>query len=328
MVLLPSMDWYGLMTIDKNSTVSRCVQAFISEERRLSARTKDSYQRDLTDMIVYFRRMEELPPEGDLLLSEITEEHLRAYMRMLREERQMKASSIARHLAAIRSFYRFLLEKKAVTEDITALLPVPKGEKRLPRYLYFDEMMEFLQAPDDSLQGKRDRAILEILCFCGLRVSEAAALDLKDLDRSRGYLTVLGKGGRVRKQPIDEESVAILDAYLDLRKAKGFPCDADSPMFMNLRGGRLTDRSYRDIVDRYIRKAALRKKISPHSLRHTFATRLLDNGADIRMVQELLGHLQITATQIYTHVSINRLKAVYKESHPRSGRKEEENYED
>ena len=210
-------------------------------------------------------------------------------------------------------------------ENPTLLLAKPKLEKHLPRYLYYQEMQDLLTAPDNTLLGKRDRAILELLCFCGLRVGEAVSLNCSSLDRSTGYIQVLGKGKKERRQPIDRDTIACIDTYLAARRDAGQSIRPGYAIVSEPPGGTaISDMSYRNIVDKYIARTASLKKISPHSLRHTFATRLLDNGADIRSVQELLGHADISTTQIYTHVSINRLKEAYQRTHPRAGHREEE----
>ena len=297
---------------------------YLREEKYCSPLTVQAYQRDLLDFAAYVQEIEELDSLAHLPITHINEGHLRAYLRMLREERGLKKSSQHRHLSALRSFYQFLYRAKQVDEDIAALLAVPKTENHLPRFLSEQEMHAFLQAPDDSLQGKRDKAILELLCCCGLRVAEAEHLQIQDLDRERGYIKVTGKGDKVRLQPIDTLTIAYLEDYWGCRSAQGLSIAPEAPMFMNRFGQRLSSRSYRNIVDKYMQQAAMAKKISPHSLRHTFATQLLNHGADIRSVQELLGHVSVNTTQIYTHVSINRLKTVFAQTHPRSGKSKEE----
>lgn len=297
---------------------------FLLAERNASIQTIRAYRTDLADFAAFFRRLEELEPEEPFPVAKIKAGHLRAYLRMLREERKLEKSSQSRHMAALRSFFKYLTRLQLVEENPTLLLAKPKPEKHLPRYLYYQEMQDLLAVPDDTLLGKRDRAILELLCFCGLRVGEAVALNCGSLERATGYIRVLGKGNKERRQPIDGETLAHIDAYLNARQAAGWDVGPETPLFLNYRGGRLLDMSYRKIVDKYIAQTASLKKISPHSLRHTFATRLLDNGADIRSVQELLGHANISTTQIYTHVSMNRLKEAYQRTHPRAGHIEEE----
>lgn len=297
---------------------------FLLAERNASSQTIRAYTTDLSDFAAFYVRLVELDPDQPFPVSGINEEHLRAYLRMLRDERKLEKSSQSRHMAALRSFFKYLTRLHLLEENPTLLLAKPKLEKHLPRYLYYQEMQDLLTAPDNTLLGKRDRAILELLCFCGLRVGEAVSLNCSSLDRSTGYIQVLGKGRKERRQPIDRDTIACIDTYLAARRDAGQSTDPDTPLFLNRRGGRLSDMSYRNIVDKYIARTASLKKISPHSLRHTFATRLLDNGADIRSVQELLGHADISTTQIYTHVSINRLKEAYQRTHPRAGHREEE----
>ena len=175
-----------------------------------------------------------------------------------------------------------------------------------------------LAAPDDSLAGLRDKAIMEMLYASGVRVSELVSMDCGSINRQIGFVKVMGKGAKERLAPVGQEAVYAVDRYLAKRQQVGFMAGDGDPLFLNLRGGRLTDRSVRNIIDKYLRLAAISKNISPHSLRHTFATQLLDNGADLRSIQEMLGHESISTTQIYTHVSSSKLKKIYNETHPRA----------
>ena len=297
---------------------------YLESERNASPLTVAAYRRDLEDFIACFAALEETDDWTQLPVDSFTEGHLRAYIRQLRGERGLHKSSLNRHLASLRSFCKYLCREGLIAENPALMLARPRSEKRLPRFLYFEEMTALLAAPDAAtLTGKRDRAILELLCCCGLRVAEAAALNIDALDRERGYLRVYGKGGRERLQPIDRDTVAVIDDYLAARRREGQPTGPGEPLFLNRFAHRLSDRSYRSIVDKYMEQAALSKHISPHALRHTFATRLLDNGADIRAVQELLGHADVGTTQLYTHVSVSRVKAVYEQTHPRAGKEED-----
>ena len=289
-------------------------------ERNASPLTVRYYRADLYEFADFCAELEELEDMEEVDIKDITEGHVRAYIRMLRQERDLKKSSISRHMGSLHSFYKFLLREHIVEENPTRFLPMPKREQRLPRFLYYEEMEAVLDAPDDSLLGRRDRGILELLYATGIRVAEAAALDIGDIDRERGYVRVMGKGGRERLQPLAGEAILVLDNYLEARRQTGQVVGNAEPLFLNHRGQRLSDRSYRNILDKYVREAAIIKKISPHAIRHTFATHLLENGADIRAVQELLGHQDIGTTQIYTHVGISKIKEVYNQTHPRSGK--------
>ena len=296
---------------------------YLQAERNASPLTLRYYRADLEEFAAFCAELEEVESSSELDMNRLTEGHIRAYLRLLRDERKLKSSSIKRHLATLRSFYKYLSGIKAVDQDYADRLSSPRSDQRLPHFLFYDEMTAVLEAPAGDLQGHRDRAILELLYATGLRVAEAAALNVGDIDWERGYLKVLGKGGKPRLQPIAGAALQVLDGYLQARRRADLPVGPETPLFLNRFGRRLSDRSYRTIVDKYVAQAALVKHISPHALRHTFATHLLDNGADIRTVQRLLGHADITTTQIYTHVSAGRIKEAYQQTHPRSGVKPE-----
>jgi integrase/recombinase XerC len=236
--------------------------------------------------------------------------------------RTHKRSSIARKLSAVRSFFAFAEKKGLITQNPSADLLSPKLEKYIPAYLPVDEMFRLLQRPDTSKPlGKRDRAILEVLYSCGLRVSELSGLDTGGVDGGQRLVKVMGKGNKERIVPIGREALKALEDYLEessgLRKKIYGPA-LEGPLFMNARGGRLTPRSVGKLVKKYGREGRLMLDISPHALRHTFATHLLDGGADLRAVQELLGHVSLSTTQKYTHVSLDKLTEVYDKAHPRS----------
>lgn len=290
-----------------------------------SPQTQRCYETDLRGFAAFCAQLEELESSAQLDISVVNEGHVRAFLLWLRDGKKLKTSTINRQMAALRSFFRYWQSRDIVAVSPAELTPRLKAEQRLPRFLYFEEMQELLAATDDDLLGCRDRAILELLCMCGLRVAEVQNLDIGHIIRENGYIRVLGKGDKERLQPIDRHSLDIIDRYLRLRQQEsGEVLSADSPLFLNQRGRRMLDRSYRTMVDQRMEQAALKKHISPHALRHTFATRLLDNGMDILSVKDLLGHQSVSTTQIYTHVSISRIQEVYKHKHPRSGYCEKE----
>ena len=292
---------------------------YLQVERNASPHTLKAYRHDLLDFLGFVRDMHEKESIDALQPQELDLMAMRAYLRMLRTYRKLSRSSMQRYLAALRSFCSFLLRERLIEENPARLLPLPKREKPLPKFLYYDELLAVLDTPDDTtLKGLRDRAILETFYATGVRAAEMAALNCGDVDYARGYLSIYGKGGKPRIDPIGSRALTALRAYLAAREKEGQSAADDMPLFCNLRGGRLSVRSYGNILDQAVRQAALIKHISPHSLRHTFATHLLDNGADIRAVQELLGHENVSTTQIYTHVSSSHLQKVYDATHPRA----------
>jgi tyrosine recombinase XerC len=229
-------------------------------------------------------------------------------------------STIARKLATLRSFYKFSLRRGYVQAHPLATIRTPKQEKRLPKFLELDQITKLLSTPDDSsLLGARDRAMLELLFSTGVRVSELVDLNLADFDFEGQIIRVRGKGKKQRTTPVGQTAIAAIQRYLQLRRADSRSTTFDqSALFVNKHGQRLSTRSVRRKLDKYLAEAGLDPSISPHTLRHSFATHMLNNGADLRSVQELLGHQSISTTQIYTHLTTPRLKAVYDETHPRS----------
>jgi integrase/recombinase XerC len=247
---------------------------------------------------------------------------IRGYMAYLREKDYAR-STVARKLAALRSFYRFLCREQIIGINPFLHIPTPKKEKKLPSFLYTQEINELMDAPDcTTAAGQRDRAVLELLYASGIRVGELMGLDLLDVDLERGLVLVFGKGSKERLVPIGSKAIEALNDYLQygrrilLEKQKE-PVKEEA-LFLNQTGKRLSDRSVRRVLDKYVHQVAILRKISPHTLRHTFATHLLDAGADLRTVQELLGHVNISTTQIYTHVTRAQLKSVYRKAHPRA----------
>ena len=231
-------------------------------------------------------------------------------------------TTIARKLSAVRSFLSFLERKGLLKGNPAANISTPKRERTIPSHLPVDDMFRLLERPDrESPLGLRDLAILEVLYSCGLRVSELAGMNLSSIDFGQRLVRVLGKGNKERIVPIGKSALNAVNHYLDsaavLRK-KAQQDTGDPPLFVNCWGGRLSTRSIGKIVKRYGRECALMMEISPHSLRHSFATHLLDGGADLRSVQELLGHASLSTTQKYTHVSLDRLMEIYDKAHPRS----------
>lgn len=244
---------------------------------------------------------------------------IRSFLSFLHEREYSKATA-ARKLATLRSFYKFCLRRGYLTTNPVAAIRTPKQEKRLPKFLEVHEVQKLLSTPDDgSLLGARDRAMLETLYSTGVRVSELVALNVSDVDLVGESLRVRGKGRKERIAPIGPTAVSSIKRYLEMRAAdpRNPTFDAE-PLFVNKHGKRLSTRSVRRKLDKYLLMSGLDSSISPHTLRHTFATHMLNNGADLRSVQELLGHQSISTTQVYTHVTTARLKQDYDDSHPRA----------
>jgi integrase/recombinase XerC len=247
---------------------------------------------------------------------------LRKYLATLQSEGLMK-KSVARRLASLRTFFRFLVREGQMATNPTLAVRNPKIEKRLPIVLEESEISQLLDSPENDLSGRRDKAILETIYSTGMRVSELVQLNLESVDFIGGVCRVLGKGGKERLCPIGDKALRSLRDYLSIREKE--MKKNGRFLFMNhsrnQNGSKLTDRSVRRILDKYIDKTSLKQKISPHVLRHSFATHLLNRGADLRSVQELLGHENLSTTQIYTHVSTQRLQEAYASAHPRAKKK-------
>ncbi len=246
-------------------------------------------------------------------------EQIKSFLAFLGTQSYSK-STVARKLATLRSFYKFCLRRGYVKVHPLATIRTPKQDKRLPKFLELEQITKLLSAPDDNtLLGSRDRAMLELLFSTGVRVSELVDLNLADVDFEGQAIRVRGKGKKQRTSPVGTAALAAIQKYMQLRRSDTRSGSFDqSALFVNKHGQRLSTRSVRRKLDKYLSEAGLDPSISPHTLRHSFATHMLNNGADLRSVQELLGHQSISTTQIYTHLSAPRLKAAYDQAHPRS----------
>jgi len=236
------------------------------------------------------------------------------------DDRKLARTSVQRKLSSVRSLLRYLLSEGKIESDPSTGLRQRRRSRHLPSVLSEQEIGALLDAPDKTRpRGRRDRAILELLYSAGTRVSETVGLDMGDVDLERGIARVLGKGGKERLAAVGSHATAALATYLtDPERPTPSPRDPQA-LFLNQRGGRLTTRTLERIVERYVGEAGILRHATPHTLRHSFATHLLDRGADLRSVQELLGHANLVTTQIYTHVSIERLREIYEKAHPRAG---------
>jgi len=250
---------------------------------------------------------------GDLPIDKMTFLHFRRFLADLKARRFQKVT-VARKVSSLRSFFKFLCREGYLTHNPVSVLRSPKLDRKLPSVLEVEEVERLLESHDGSANGLRDHAILETIYSVGLRVSEVVGLNLDDIDFISGIVKVYGKGKKERLCPIGEKALQAIRRYLDHR-----PNVRDGKaLFLNRRGRRLTARSVRRVLDKALQRASLNRHVSPHALRHSFATHLLDRGADLRSVQELLGHQSLSTTQIYTHVSAERLKRVYDKAHPRA----------
>ena len=295
---------------------------YLSNQKRYSLHTIRNYQIDLRQFSEFVTLREERPEGGnsDPGIGMIDSQVMRTYLGSLYG--QFRRSTIARKLSAVRSFFLFL-ERKGLTKwNPAADIATPKLEKYMPTYLLVDEVFRLLERPErEKPLGLRDLAILEVLYSCGFRVSELEALTISSIDFDERLVRVIGKGDKERIVPIGRQALQAVRNYLEatqyLRRRSVY-ISRDEPLFINFRGGALSGRSIGRIIKKYAIESGLTADVSPHSMRHTFATHLLDGGADLRAVQELLGHESLSTTQKYTHVSLDRLMEVYDKAHPRS----------
>jgi len=284
--------------------------SYLEVERNASPYTVRNYTTDLLGFFQFLRAKE----IGSL--EEIDKHVMRDYLSHLMEQGFVKAS-IARKLSAIRSFYRYLLRERIISTSPLATTSSPKLDKRLPSFLTIEEVEKLLEAPDLSTpQGQRDRALIELLYASGLRVSELVNINLKQVNLDSREIRVRGKGSKERMVLMGKPAAKALQTYLSQGRPKLIGKKETSALFLNRYGERLIERRVQRILEKYASLAGIDKRIYPHILRHTFATHLLDGGADLRVVQELLGHANLTSTQIYTHVTQSQVKKVYLSAHP------------
>jgi integrase/recombinase XerD len=280
-------------------------------ERALAPRSVEAYARDLGKLCAHAEEQGVSTPER------IDRTLVSTYMVSLGAQ-GIAARSAARHLSAVRGFARYLVHEHVLGADPCALVERPRVGRRLPKVLSRDEILRILDAPDASeLRGVRDRAMLHVMYAAGLRVSEVVGLKLADIDRQKGVVSALGKGQKRRLVPLGEHALSALDAYLRVRDQHP-QADASHAMFLSPRGGPLTRQAVWKMLGGYARGVGVSKPSSPHKLRHSFATHLLEGGADLRSVQELLGHADISTTEIYTHLADEHVRTTYTKSHPRS----------
>ena len=297
--------------------IAAAISSFLTHvqvEKGLAANTLSAYRRDLA-------KFEDFAKKRKLALPAVKRDDLVDFLASLYRQK-LESKTVARHLVTLRNFFRHAQVEELITEDPTAHLESPKIRRSLPGYLRLDEVEKLLELPDQTTPlGLRDRAMLEVLYSTGLRVSELTSLRVMDLDTKVGCVRCIGKGDKERIVPVGRKALAIVEKYLRhgrialIGSTRG---TAGAFLFVNRRGGRISRVGVWKIFSSYGRKAGLRVPLTPHMLRHSFATHLLERGADLRSVQLMLGHSDISTTQIYTHVVEERLKQIYKAHHPRA----------
>ena len=284
---------------------------YLSVERGLATNTIISYRQDLKSYTGFLKSRQITS------LSEATRQQVTNFM-LCQKEAGLSVNSIARRLAAIKSFYRFLNRERILKEDPSSLVESPKLWKKIPDTLSLNEVDSLLSQPSiRDRQGIRDKAILETLYATGMRVSEAVNLRLDNVNLDIGFLRCVGKGNKERVIPLGKKAIISLKRYLGSSRPYFLKKKSSDYLFLNRSGNKLTRQSFWKLIKKYARQARLKKPIKPHTLRHSFATHLLERGADLRSVQEMLGHADISTTQLYTHINKERLKSIHKMFHPR-----------
>ncbi|MGD7045492.1 site-specific tyrosine recombinase XerD [Jeotgalibacillus proteolyticus] len=285
---------------------------FMIVEKGLSENTVQSYERDLKNYLNYIEKVEQIESVCD-----VKRTHILQFFSHLKSQGK-SAKTIARHTSSIRSFHHFLIRNRRCDGDPTEHLDTPKSEKTLPKVLNIEEVEQLLQAADLSkASGYRDRAMMEVLYATGMRVSELTGLQLDDVNLDMGFIRCIGKGNKERIIPVGKTATEILEVYIRQSRSK-FVRTSTNALFLNQKGNSLTRQGFWKILKALAVKANIQKELTPHTLRHSFATHLIENGADLRAVQEMLGHADISTTQIYTHVSTRRIREVYAKFHPRA----------
>ncbi|APJ11569.1 MULTISPECIES: site-specific tyrosine recombinase XerD [Bacillus] len=286
---------------------------FMTVERGLSENTIVSYKRDLQNYLSFLMTHEQLTDIND-----VTRLHIIHYLKQLKEEGKSSKTSV-RHLSSIRSFHQFLLREKVTTDDPSWNIETQKTERTLPKVLSLGEVEKLLDTPNQHTPfDYRDKAMLELLYATGIRVSEMLDLTLADVHLTMGFVRCFGKGRKERIVPIGEAAASAIEEYLEKGRSKLLKKQPSDALFLNHHGKKMSRQGFWKNLKKRAIEAGIQKELTPHTLRHSFATHLLENGADLRAVQEMLGHADISTTQIYTHVTKTRLKDVYHKFHPRA----------
>lgn len=285
---------------------------FLAVEKGLSQNTLESYQRDMVGFTAY------LQEQGVTQIQDSTRAQIIGYLMTLQKKGRATAT-LSRNMASIRAFYQFLVRDKLIDKDPSIHLETPKIEKRLPKVLSIEEVERLLESPPvHHPAGLRDKAMLELLYATGIRVSELVHLNIGDVNLEMGFVKCMGKGSKERIIPLGSVAVEIARQYINIGRPRLLKEGSETALFLNHLGKQITRQGFWKIIKRYAQKANIRTEITPHTLRHSFATHLLENGADLRSVQEMLGHADISTTQIYTHVTRTRIKDIYAKTHPRA----------
>ena len=285
---------------------------YLAVEKGLSRNTLDSYRRDLNNFFLFLDREKVSSP------ADVNRDLVTRYLLSLKEAGRA-ASTISRNVASIRSFFNFLVQEDLIEDNPAQLVKAPRIEKKLPRVLTTEEVDRLLQQPrDDGQAGLRDKAMLELLYASGIRVSELVSLNVTDFSPEVGYLRCRGKGMKERIVPVGSVAVKCVNEYLHNSRQKMLKRKEEKALFLNHHGRRLTRQGLWKILKKYARQSELNGEVTPHTLRHSFATHLLENGADLRSVQEMLGHSDISTTQIYTQSAQRKIREVYDKTHPRA----------
>ncbi|MDE3839473.1 site-specific tyrosine recombinase XerD [Bacillus methanolicus] len=287
---------------------------FLIVEKGLAKNTIVSYERDLKSYLKYLKNIETITD-----LNHVQRTHIVHFLKYLKDQGK-SSKTLARHVASVRAFHQFLLREKAADHDPTVHIESPQLERKLPKVLSLEEVETLLNAPRlDNHYGLRDKAMLELLYATGIRVSELIGLNVGDIHLTMGFVRCIGKGNKERIIPLGRTAANAIESYLNNGRRKFMTKKStEEALFLNHHGKRLTRQGFWKILKRLTNEAGIEKELTPHTLRHSFATHLLENGADLRAVQEMLGHADISTTQIYTHVTKTRLKDVYSQFHPRA----------
>lgn len=285
--------------------------SYLSVERGFPKNTLDSYKRDLVKFFGYLKSRQIVSIE------KVSRQMISSFM-MTEKDRGLSANSISRGLACLKTFFKFLVRERKIKEDPTSVIESPKLWKKLPFVLNLEEVESLLKAPNvKDLMGMRDRASLELMYATGMRVSELINLKMDDLNMNIGFVKCFGKGGKERIVPFGRKAKESIVRYLDKARPLFLKKKVSNFLFLTRLGRLMSRQTFWKIIKKYAREARIKKDVTPHSLRHSFATHMLECGADLRIVQEMLGHSDISTTQIYTHVSKDRLKSIHKKFHPR-----------